>query len=116
MFTYLHPSRSVALRLPEGEREKFLKKYQTTLFEAYGVVQMEYVRVPDNLLRITNELLRYFDISYQYVATLKPKTLKKSLVWELWVTASVTRSFDEESPKLLAGGIKRSLLIFATVI
>jgi len=39
MFSYLHPSGSVALRLPEEEREKFLKKYDTNLFEAYGVVQ-----------------------------------------------------------------------------
>src|SRR3954453_20971782 len=39
MFSYLHPSGSMALRLPEGKREAFLKKYKTTLFEAYGVVQ-----------------------------------------------------------------------------
>jgi hypothetical protein len=77
MFSYLHPSGSVALRLPEGEREKFLKKYRTTLFEAYGVVQKEYVRVPDSLLRTTKELQRYFEISYLYVATLKPKPSKK---------------------------------------
>jgi hypothetical protein len=77
MFSYLHPSGSVALRLPEGEREKFLKKYQTTLFEAYGVVQKEYVRVPDSLLRTTKELQKYLEISYQYVATLKPKPSKK---------------------------------------
>src|SRR5215471_17426607 len=78
MFSYLHPSGSVALRLPEAEREKFLKKYQTTLFEAYGVVQKEYVTVPDRLLRKTKELQRYLEISYQYVATLKPKPSKKT--------------------------------------
>jgi len=36
MFSYLGPSGSLALRLPEDKREKFLKKYKTTLFEAYG--------------------------------------------------------------------------------
>jgi len=77
MFSYLHPSGSVALRLPEGEREKFLKKYKTTLFEAYGVVQKEYVKVPDSLLENTKELQKYFDVSYQYVRSLKPKPLKK---------------------------------------
>jgi hypothetical protein len=46
MFTYLNP---LAFRLPENEREKFLKKHKTTLFEAYGAVMEEYVTVPDNL-------------------------------------------------------------------
>ena len=49
MFTLLHQSR-LAIRLPEGKREEFLKKYKTTLFEAYGAVMKEYVAVPDALL------------------------------------------------------------------
>lgn len=39
MFSYLHPSGVMALRLPKEEREKFLKRYKTTLFEADGIVQ-----------------------------------------------------------------------------
>ena len=73
MFSYLHPSGSMALRLPEDERQKFLKKFKTSLFEAYGVVQKEYVTVPDSLLDDTAELSLYFEASYRYVATLKPK-------------------------------------------
>lgn len=56
MFSYLHSSGAMALRLPTGEREKFLAKYKTKLFEAYGIVQKEYVTVPDALLAKTNEL------------------------------------------------------------
>jgi hypothetical protein len=78
MFSYLHPSGAMALRLPEPDREKFLKKYGTTLFETYGVVQKEYVRVPDELLENTRELLKYLDTSHRYIGTLKPKTTKKS--------------------------------------
>jgi hypothetical protein len=77
MFTYLNPSGSLALRLPEGEREKFLKKYKTTLFEAYGTVMKEYVTVPDGLLKKTKELEQYFELSYRYVQSLKPKPTKK---------------------------------------
>ena len=36
MFTLLDPSGTLALRLAEAEREKFLKKHKTRLFEAYG--------------------------------------------------------------------------------
>src|SRR5580704_10445848 len=77
MFTYLNPSGTLALRLPEKEREEFLKKYKTTLFEAYGAVMKEYVTVPDSLLKKTNELRKYLDKSYGYIKTLKPKPTKK---------------------------------------
>jgi hypothetical protein len=73
MFSRLDPSGKMALRLPAGERERFLKKYSTTLFHAYGIVQKEYVTVPDDLLSNTNELKKYFDLSVRYVRTLKPK-------------------------------------------
>jgi len=77
MFTLLHQSETLAIRLPAGEREKFLKKYKTTLFEAYGAVMKEYVRVPDSLLRKTGELRKYLEISYGYAKTLKPKPTTK---------------------------------------
>ncbi len=73
MFSYLTKEGRLALRLPAGEREAFLKKYKTTLCEAYGIVQREYVMVPDSLLASTRELKKYFDCSYEYVGSLKPK-------------------------------------------
>lgn len=77
MFSYLHASAGLALRLPQGEREKFLEKYKTRLFEAYGVVQKEYVAVPDALLAKTNELKPYFKMSCEYAKSLKRKPAKK---------------------------------------
>jgi hypothetical protein len=73
MFSLLMPARCLALRLPEDAREEFLKKYGTTLFEAYGAVMKEYVTVPDALLGKTKELRKYFQLSYENVETLKPK-------------------------------------------
>ena len=80
MFSYLTKEGKLALRLPTGEREAFLKKYKTKLCEAYGIVQREYVEVPDALLASTRELKQYFDLSYEYVGSLKPKptTRKKA--------------------------------------
>jgi len=77
MFTLLHRSRSLAIRLPEDKREEFLKKYKTTLFKAYGAIMKEYVAVPDALLKNTKELQKYLEMSYEYVKTLKPKPTKK---------------------------------------
>jgi TfoX/Sxy family transcriptional regulator of competence genes len=82
MFSYLSKEGKLALRLPDGEREAFLKKYKAKLCEAYGVVQPEYVEVPDSLLASTRELKKFFDLSYEYVGSLKPKatTRKKKAV------------------------------------
>lgn len=78
MFSYLSRDGALALRLPVREREAFLKKYKTKLCEAYGVVQPEYVVVPDALLAKTSELKDFFNISYEFVRSLKPKfTVKK---------------------------------------
>ena len=77
MFSYLNAAGSMALKLPKGEREKFLEKYETKLFEAYGIVQKEFVTVPDALLANTDELKPYLEMSYEYVKSLKPKPTKK---------------------------------------
>ena len=70
MFTLLHQSRRLAIRLPEAERAPFIKKYKTTLFEAYGAVMQEYVAVPAALLKNTKELQKYLALSYSYAKTL----------------------------------------------
>ncbi len=77
MFSYLSKEGKLALRLPDREREAFLKKYKATLCSAYGVVQPEYVEVPDSLLGKTGELKKFFDCSYAYVAAMKPKATTK---------------------------------------
>ena len=78
MFSMLSADQVMAIRLPEKELGEFLKKYNTELKIAYGVVMKEYAVVPDALLKKTKELKKYFDTSYEYVKTLKPKATKKS--------------------------------------
>jgi hypothetical protein len=77
MFSYLNEEGKMALKLPSGEREAFLEKYQTTLFHAYGIVQKEFVTVPDELLADTEALKPYLQRSFEFVQTLKPKPTKK---------------------------------------
>jgi hypothetical protein len=81
MFTYLSKAGVMALRLPEKEREAFLKKYAARLCAQYGIVQKEYVEVPGTLLRKTAELKKWLEVSFAYVGELKPKsTAKKKAV------------------------------------
>jgi len=77
MFSYLSKEGKLALRLPAEAREAFLKKYKAKLCEAYGVVQKEYVEVPDSLLAATAELKKLFELSFKYVGSLKAKATAK---------------------------------------
>jgi hypothetical protein len=77
MFSLLTPDGILALRLPAGEREAFLKRYETTLCEQHGVVMKEYVRVPHFLLQKTRALAKYLDMSYRYACSLRPKPTTK---------------------------------------
>lgn len=78
MFSLLSAqTETLALRLPKEEREAFLKKYKSKLFEVYGAVMKEYVTVPDALLKNTKELQKYMALSYEYAKTLKPKGSKR---------------------------------------
>src|SRR5229473_4346886 len=77
MFSLLTKDGWLALRLPSDARVAFLLKYKTKLCVQYGTVMKEYVEVPDALLKKTAELRRYFDLSYEYVGSLKPKPASK---------------------------------------
>lgn len=65
------------LRLAKDEREEFMRKYDSRLFESYGAVMKEYVLVPDSLLQNTKELLVYLERSLAYAKTLKSKPTNK---------------------------------------
>ena len=77
MFTHLGKTGSLGIRLPKEEREAFLEKFNTSLYESYGAIMKEYVTVPDDLLENTQELKGYLEISYAYTKSLKPKPTKK---------------------------------------
>ena len=79
MFSMLGKGGVMILRLPDGEREAFLKKYQTKLAMQYGTTMPEFVEVPDALLAKTSELKKYFDLGYAWLDSLyaKPTTKPK---------------------------------------
>ena len=73
MFSYLSPTGMLALRLAPADREAFIERFRTALHEAYGIVQKEYVTVPDEVLDDPSVLGPYLAASYDYVTALKPK-------------------------------------------
>jgi len=76
MYCYLSKEGLMALRLPGDLRQQFIERYQTTLMTAYGIVQKEYVVVPDHVLQDIEELKPWFRDSHLHVGLLKPKPTK----------------------------------------
>ena|SRR5215467_6627843 len=77
MFSLLTKEGALVLRLSPKDREAFLKKYDTPTVVLYGAVMKEYVEIPDALLAKTASLKKYFDASFTYVSSLKPKPTAK---------------------------------------
>jgi TfoX/Sxy family transcriptional regulator of competence genes len=80
MFSLLGKDGSLGFRLSKEDREEFLDKYKSGLMEQYGTVMKEYVLIPDKLLNSPKELKKYFELSYAYAKTLKPKPTSKAKV------------------------------------
>jgi len=76
MYTWQQPNGDVALRLPPGVREEFLARFDTKLFNAYGMVQKEYVTITPTVLAETDTLAPYLIQSLAYTKSLKPKKPK----------------------------------------
>ena len=77
MSSYLADDGTLVLRLSPGDREAFLGTYGTQLHVAYGIVQKEYVTVPDDLLTDTAALAPHLAASFAYVSALKPKPTRR---------------------------------------
>jgi hypothetical protein len=77
MFSYLDKDGNLNLRLPEADREYVMKKYKTGLTKAYGIVQKEYVVIPESALKDEKETKILFNKSVYYVSSLKAKPTKK---------------------------------------
>jgi TfoX/Sxy family transcriptional regulator of competence genes len=78
MFIGLHQE-NMLMRLPEGDRERFLEQYRTEIFQPFpGRVMKEYVVVPHALVRDPEALEPWIRRSLAYAASVKPKAKKKA--------------------------------------
>ncbi|WP_298903866.1 hypothetical protein [uncultured Psychroserpens sp.] len=73
MFTLLNKDAEIGIRLSKESQKAFKEKYNATEYRSYGAVMRDYVKVPESLYSETQLLVDYFNQSYKYVMTLKPK-------------------------------------------
>lgn len=73
MFTLLNKAAEIGIRLSKASQEKFKAEHNATIYKSYGAVMRDYIKVPETLYSETQLLVDYFNESYAYVMTLKPK-------------------------------------------
>jgi len=78
MTSYLTDSGSLVLRLSPEDRNRFLAEHRTALHVAHGVIQKEFVDVPDSLLADTGALSPWFAASLGWVGSLTPKATRRT--------------------------------------
>lgn len=78
MFSFLTADGTMALRLSDELGEEFRSRYESGPVKQYGAVMRGYVSVPADLLDDTAALAQWFDKSYEWIGTLKPKPTKKA--------------------------------------
>lgn len=73
MFTLLNKAGEIGIRLPKEEAAKFMETYNTGHYYSYGAKMKDYVLVPESLWNNKELMTNYFEQSFAYVNTLKPK-------------------------------------------
>ena len=79
MFSFIDKDGVMSLRLPKDALEAFRAEHKTGPSLQYGAVMREYVVVPGELLADLEKMRKYFQQSYTYIGTLKPKLAKRKL-------------------------------------
>lgn len=73
MFSFLDRDGAMALRLSDDLRAQFGTSYSTDPVMQYGSVMHGYVAIPGELFEDVDELITWFDRSYEWIGTLDPK-------------------------------------------
>lgn len=76
MFSFLAEDGSIGLRLPPDALEEFLGAHQTSIAEQHGRQMKEFALVPHALLANVSALAAWFERSYVWIGTRKPKPTK----------------------------------------
>ena len=77
MSSYLTETGSLVMRLSGPDRDRFLAEFGTTLHEAYGIVQKEFVDVPDDLFAAEDRVGPWFAAGHAWVAGQRPKATRR---------------------------------------
>lgn len=78
MFSFLDPEGLIALQLSDELEAEFRSTYESGPVTQYGRTMRGYSSVPPELAHDTETLRSWYDRSWEWIGTLKPKPTKKA--------------------------------------
>lgn len=73
MFSILNKAGEIGIRFSKIVQQKYIKRFDSSLFKSYNSIMHGYVLIPDNMLKDLDNVAKYLDESYDYVMSLDPK-------------------------------------------
>ena len=73
MFSLLNKAGEFGIRFSKEVQQKYLEKYNTTVYKSYGAVMKGYILIPEQVLKDKDLMVTLLNESYEYVMTLTPK-------------------------------------------
>ena len=73
MFSMLNKEGEIGVRFSKQVQNKYIEKFNTTLFKSYNSVMDGYILVTDDMLKDLDHVAKLLNESYDYVMGLEPK-------------------------------------------
>lgn len=73
MFSMLNKADELGIRFSKEVQEKYFDKFNSTLFKNYGSVIKGYILITEPMFEDSDNLVKLFNESYDYVMSLPPK-------------------------------------------
>jgi hypothetical protein len=73
MFSLFNKNCEIGIRFSKEVQEKYIKKFNSSIYKSYGAVMKGYVLIPEAMLSDLDNVAKYLNESYDYVMSLEPK-------------------------------------------
>lgn len=72
MFSILNKAGELGFRYSKEVQQKYIEKFNSSLFKSYNAIMKGYVLIPDEMFSYLDKLAEYLNESYDYVMSLDP--------------------------------------------
>ena len=73
MFSLLNKAGELGIRFSKDAQQKYMEKYNTTMFKSYNAIMHGYILITEDMLNNPENVVSLLNESYDDVMTLEPK-------------------------------------------
>ena len=73
MFSLFNKENQIGIQFSKEVQEKYMKKYNTTIYTSYNAVMKGYILITEEMLKDKENIVRLLNESFDYVMSLESK-------------------------------------------